>query len=481
MFFQSYEFVLAFLPITIIGYYATCRCKNISVSNLFLLIASILFYMLFNVHFILNIMVSILFNYALAYVLRKHTRLEILWIGILLNIAILAVFKYSNFFLMNMNAIFALDIPLLELLIPIGISFFTFQQISYLVDTYKKPTISYPLIEYALHILFFGYIISGPILRHNQIIPQFLDEKRKQFDAESFAKGLLAFTFGLAKKVLIADTFALAVNWGYENLGSLNATTAIFLIIGYTLQIYFDFSGYSDMVTGIGKMLHIDIPINFDSPYRSLSIIEFWKCWHITLTKFFTDYIYIPMGGNRRGTYFTYFNIFLVFFISGIWHGANWTFIIWGLLHGIMNMMNRRFKRQWDNVHPALAWLTTFVFINIAWVFFRANSIEDAIFILKTLCSFQFGAIPTDFVQMFMLSEFKFALQLFNITSIVVPAMIMGLFYILSIIGVLQVKNTNERMEQFKPTTIKAIGIALLLGYCILSFSGVSSFIYVNF
>lgn len=481
MFFNSYLFILLFLPSVLLGYFIIGKSKNIHLSNLFLLVMSILFYSLFNWNFLLTVGFSIISNYIISLLIRKKSSKSIFIFGIVLNIAILGYFKYSNFFIQNINSLLQSDLSLWNILIPVGISFFTFQQLSFLIDSFKKPDTQYPFLEYALHIMFFGYIISGPIVRHNQIIPQFLNREKKSFNQESFAKGLMAFVLGLSKKVLIADTFAVAVNWGFNNIGELNALSSFLIMLGYTLQIYFDFSGYSDMVTGIGRMLNLDIPMNFNSPYKAVTIMDFWKRWHMTLTKFFTDYIYIPLGGSRKGKLFTYLNVFIVFFVSGFWHGANWTFIIWGVAHGVACILNRIFQKHVKKIPTVLLWGMTFLFVNAAWVLFRANSISDAIHLLKTIVTFQMGPIPYSLLECFLIPELKFISSITNISFTTMATIGTGIFYIGSMLVVLFLKNTNERIEKIKPTIPQAILLAVLLVWCIVSFSNVTSFIYVNF
>lgn len=232
-----------------------------------------------------------------------------------------------DFFIENINSIFNASFELKNLLLPLGISFFTFQQLSFVIDNYKENIKEYSFRQYALFVVFFPQLIAGPIVLNNETIPQFEDKDKKKLSYENFAKGLMAFAFGLAKKVLIADSLENIVNYGFYNISGLGATNAIFVMLSYTMQIYFDFSGYCDMATGIAKMFNIDLPINFNSTYKSLSVTEFWKRWHITLSKFLRTYIYFPLGGNRKGTIRTYINLFIVFLVSGLWHGANYTFI----------------------------------------------------------------------------------------------------------------------------------------------------------
>lgn len=323
MLFNSYIFILLFLPVTLIGYYIFNKFKKYKLAKTFLLVMSIWFYAYFNITYLPIIITSIIFNFMIYKGMQKDklNKKILLIIGIIFNIGMLIYFKYFDFFIENINVLFKTDFALKHILLPLGISFFTFQQVSFVIDSYKQEVPSYKILDYALFVTFFPQLIAGPIVSHDEIVPQFEDLQNKKLNFDNFAKGIYAFTLGLAKKVLIADMFGKIVNYGFINAGGLNTTNAILVMLAYTFQIYFDFSGYCDMATGIGLMFNIKLPMNFNSPYKSLNIIEFWKKWHITLTRFFTKYVYIPLGGSKKGTARTYANIFIIFFLSGIWHG----------------------------------------------------------------------------------------------------------------------------------------------------------------
>lgn len=334
MLFNSYVFILCFLPLTLLGYFALNKCSKFECAKVYLILMSFLFYGYFNPYYILIILSSILVNYFLGTSLTKSNNSGrsqfFLGVGIAFNVGILFYYKYLDFFIENINVIFQQDFNLLYIVLPLGISFFTFQQLSYIIDCYNKTVPNYNLLDYSLFVTFFPQLVAGPIVLHSEMVPQFADVLKKKINWDNMSKGLYALSFGLAKKVLLADTFGVFVNWGYENITSLNSFDTILIILGYTLQIYFDFSGYCDMATGIGYMFNIKLPMNFNSPYRAINILDFWRRWHITLTRFFTTYIYLPLGGSRNGKWVTYRNVMIVFLVSGIWHGANWTFVIWG-------------------------------------------------------------------------------------------------------------------------------------------------------
>ena len=319
---------------------------------------------------------------------------------------------------------------------------------------------------------FFPQLIAGPIVLHSEIVPQFADPKNRHFRSESFAPGLFAFARGLFKKVIVADTFAIAVNAGFGTAHSLNTAEAWFVAIGYTLQLYFDFSGYCDMATGIGLMFNIRIPMNFNSPYKSLNIREFWQRWHMTLSRFLTNYIYFPLGGSRKGLPRTCLNLLIVFLVSGLWHGAGWLFLLWGLMHGIASVLYRLFRKQYDTLHPSLQWIMTFTFVVIAWIFFRATSLQDALAIVKSMFMMDFSPIRTAITSAFALpGGFHPGYN----------AIYMLLWYILSLGACLGLRNNYENTMTFRPTLWNAALTVILIVYSVLSLSGVSVFLYFNF
>lgn len=481
MLFNSYIFVLFFLPVGVIGYFCLNKFKQYSLAKLFLIAMSLWFYAYFNISYLPIMLISILFNFTIYKLMEKESKYNkiLLIFGIIANIGVLVYFKYYDFFIKNINTMFKTDFTLLNVVLPLGISFFTFQQLSFVIDSYKKEVPKYNILDYALFVTFFPQLVAGPIVSHDEIVPQFANIEKKKINYDNFSKGIMAFVFGLAKKVLIADTFGNAVNYGFTNVAGLNTTNAIIVMLAYTIQIYFDFSGYCDMATGIGLMFNIELPVNFNSPYKALNIVDFWKRWHITLTRFFTKYVYIPLGGNRKGTIRTYINILIIFLLSGIWHGANWTFILWGCLHGIYNVITRHFKQVFDKMHPAFAWILNFMFINITWIYFRASSIAEANLFIKQICSFKFGNIASKILEVFKLKELTPIMKLLNLGQY--NYIYLVIFFAFAFFAILIMKNTNERIKEFKPTILSSILIPVLLVWCIISFSGESTFLYFNF
>ena len=312
----------------------------------------------------------------------KFSKKSVLVFGIIANVALLGYFKYSDFFITNFNLATGLHVSLLHLLLPLGISFFTFTQIAFLVDSYKGKVTEYDFLNYALFVTFFPHLLAGPIIHHADMMPQFASRWNLIIRYRNVAAGLFLFSIGLFKKVVIADTFATWANNGFDVATSLNLIEAWATSLSYTFQLYFDFSGYTDMAIGVSLMLNIKLPANFNSPYKAKDIQDFWRRWHITLSKFLRDYIYIPLGGNRVSNYRNSFNLFSVFLIGGLWHGASWMFVLWGALHGVAMVIHRIWKDMGFKMHGLLAWFITFNFINITWVFFRAKHWDDALKVL---------------------------------------------------------------------------------------------------
>ena len=487
MLFNSYIFILLFLPLCVVGYFGLNRLKWYRAAQAFLLIMSLWFYAYFTPGYLAVILASICVNFLFTRLLHRTRRpilRTLLLLGALLfNLGILFYFKYYNFFLENIDALFGLSLAGRNILLPLGISFFTFQQISYVVDVYQGQVEKYPFLQYACFVSYFPQLIAGPIVTHDELIPQFLDSEKKKFNWDNFSKGLFLFALGLAKKVLIADTFGNAANLGFSDPMALDTTNAIFTSLAYTIQIYFDFSGYCDMAVGIGQMMNIDLPANFNSPYKALTITEFWQRWHMTLTRFLTKYIYIPLGGNRRGTLRTYGNILMVFLVSGLWHGDSWTFVLWGLLHGLFSVLTRLGKPVFDRLPKVLNWLLTFCFVNITWVLFRAESLADAFHIIRQLFAMDFGPLSQSLSAVFLLPEFAllFGSIPFLASWEIWPTLWALIAYGFAMVLLLWCRNAQERMVSFRPGLKNMLGTYALLVWCILSLSGVSTFLYFNF
>lgn len=479
MTFNSYIFILFFVPLCLTGYYLLNHKNRHVTGNVFLIVMSLWFYGYFNLRYLVVIIASVAFNYV-AYRLMEGMRSGqkmkrvIFTLGLCFNLGLLCYFKYMDFFIRSINRLFSSDIPLLHILLPLGISFFTFQQISFIVDAYHSDhNMDYSLIDYAAYVTFFPQLVAGPIVTHDALIPQLKDINRKCMDFDYMSKGLFLFVLGLSKKVLIADTFGKVVDIGYENIATLNTVSAFITLLSYTLQIYFDFSGYSDMAIGLGWMLHIDLPVNFDSPYKTTSVTDFWKRWHITLTNFFTKYVYIPLGGSRRSRIRTYLNIVVVFFLSGLWHGAGWTFIIWGLCHGTAQIVERIGEKVLKRINPIIKWIVTFVFLNITWVFFRAEGSAEAIALIRRLLVYDSEGIDYQMVDVFSIAGLTVTEEY--------PFVVMLLYYTVALTAVIAMPNAKQIAERFFEKWWTAPITAALLVICLFCFSGVSTFLYFNF
>ncbi len=427
MLFNSYTFIFVFLPITFFIYFYLNQKRLTEASKGFLVFSSLFFYSWWNIAYLPIILSSMLFNYILGNSLNSNSKNKrsrfskksLLIFGIVSNLALLGYFKYSDFFIENFNLVFSSDVPLLHLALPLAISFFTFQQISYLVDSYRKETKEYDFLNYALFVTFFPQLIAGPIVHHKEMMPQFAKTKNKIKNHKNIALGLFIFSIGLFKKVVIADTFAVWATEGFDVATTLNLVEAWSSSLSYTFQLYFDFSGYTDMAIGAALLFNIKLPINFNSPYQATSIQDFWRRWHMTLSRFLKDYIYIPLGGNRKGELRTYTNLLTTFIIGGIWHGAGWTFIFWGFLHGMALVINRAWSKLGFKLWSWFAWFLTFNFVNIAWIFFRAKEWDDAIKVLTAMFNFSDIKLTVDTIEIAYIALFLVVIFFKNSNEII--------------------------------------------------------------
>ena len=477
MLFNSYEFIFLFLPITFFIYFFLLNKRLIVGAKGFLVFASLFFYSWWNIVYLPLILSSMLFNYVVGNTLngnhdkenkkQKVSKKTLLTFGIVANVSLLGYFKYVDFFISNINLDSGSNIPLIELALPLAISFFTFQQIAYLVDSYRCETKEYDFLNYALFVTFFPQLIAGPIVHHKEMMPQFASKWNLVKNYKNIALGIFIFSIGLFKKVVIADSLAVFATNGFDKAETLNMIEAWATSLSYTFQLYFDFSGYTDMAIGIALLFNIKLPINFNSPYKAKDIQEFWRRWHITLSRFLRDYIYIPLGGNRKGNFRTYNNLLATFIIGGLWHGAGWTFVFWGFLHGVALVLHRGWKQLGFTMNKYLAWFITFNFVNIAWVFFRAKEWEDAIKVLKGM----FLEFNFDFIG------YKAKEILANIGGHDYLAAI----FIVSFIIVLFGKNSIEKMDSFKFSNKTLIVTLIFLTWSILDMRKVSEFLYFNF
>ncbi|WP_240475800.1 MBOAT family O-acyltransferase [Herbaspirillum rhizosphaerae] len=490
--FNSYEFVLLFLPITFFGFFLLAKIgRNIAAS--WLVLASLFFYGWWNPKFTLLLLASISFNYLLGYALsRQRPRgRALLTFAIAANLLLLAVFKYSNFFIATASALTGQPMALTDIVLPLGISFYTFTQIAFLVDTWRGVAREYNPLHYLLFVTYFPHLIAGPVLHHKQMMPQFASSAIYKINVDDVAAGLSIFTIGLAKKVLLADSFSqfstpvfAAADHGIH----LHFFAAWMGAVAYTMQLYFDFSGYSDMAIGLSLLFGVRLPINFNSPYKSASIIDFWRRWHMTLSQFLKDYLYIPLGGSRHGKFRTYLNLMATMVLGGLWHGANWTFVCWGALHGIYLLINHAWRAIGGKMgfsssprfRPFGVFLT-FLAVVVAWVVFRSTTIHSAVLMLGDMLHWPGG-------YFFDLAEIKknaigskefFADRDLGMKHfLALTASAACLLWLLP--------NTQEYMNgshrlRWRPTKLNALFWGMVFALCLTKMASVSEFLYFQF
>ncbi len=501
MLFNSYIFIFIFLPLTLAGWYFLNNLNRDRLALAFLTGMSLWFYAYFNINYLALIVISILGNYAISAYLHHCEKMDNLRIprkitiilGVILNLGILFYFKYFDFFIENINAVFRANFNLRNILLPLGISFFTFQQLSYIIDRGWGKARHYNFLEYAAFVTFFPQLIAGPIVLHTELVPQFEDKEKRAFDADNFYDGVVSFVLGLGKKVLLADTLARVANYGFDNALFLDTPAVITMLIAYSLELYFDFSGYSVMAIGLGLMFNITLPVNFNSPYKSYSLKNLWSRWHITLTRFMTTYVYIPLGGNKKGKIRTLVNVFIVFLLSGLWHGAAWTYVVWGACTGIIVV--------WDNLgiigfskdekRPAKIilprWLGV-IFTNIAFtallIPFRSPDLKTAGRIFKDFTIGVTGNLSKlatstmDIPESYLIKQLvtRIAPDKMTITYVI-------LMFVLIVIGIFVMtrKNVAEIIRAYRGRPLLNAAVVLILLYSVISFSQVSTFIYFNF
>ena len=515
MLFNSYIFILFFFPLCLAGFYLLEKRGWAQAARIWLIGFSLWFYGYFNLYYLSIMVGSIVFNYAVYQLLIriKKRKKAVLALGVCANLAILFYFKYFDFFVENINGVFHTGFLVKNILLPLGISFFTFQQIGFLVDTWRGETEGCSFVEYALFVSFFPQLIAGPIVNYGEMIPQFRQIGRRSFSWETFTRGLYLFTLGMAKKVLLADTFGLAVNYGYGNTAALSSADALLVMLFYTIQLYFDFSGYCDMARGLGHMMGIEIPVNFNSPYKASNIIDFWKRWHITLNRFLMRYVYIPLGGNRKGRRRMLLNLLLVFLISGLWHGAGWTYVIWGAMHGVVYVATRIWqlyrqdraqkkssaaqgnedqppvadgnpkRRKWtvSAAHGAGVFFT-YLFMNVSCIFFRSADLTQAEQFFTRIFQGGWKLPAAGISSVFNLEEFWYVMKILRIDRLPGSEMYLCIAFTLFSLGVIFFhKNAAEMAERFRPKGRNMLATAVLFLWCVLSLSGVSSFLYFNF
>lgn len=472
MLFSSYEFIFLFLPISLFIFFQIGRRGYFQLAIATLVAASLFFYGWWDASYLVLLLVSISFNYFIGVTLSRPelyktlpvNRRGLLTFGIVVNLGLLGYFKYTNFLVETTNNLLNISLNVQNIILPLAISFFTFTQIAYLVDVYHKEAQEYNFLNYCLFVTFFPHLIAGPIVHHKEMIPQFHQKSIYQFNYENIAVGLTIFSLGLFKKVVFADSIAAYANPVFDAAAQSQSLTFFEAWVGalaYTLQLYFDFSGYSDMAIGAARMFGIKFPLNFNSPYKAVNIIEFWRRWHITLSHFLRDYLYIPLGGNRKGKLRRYINLMITMLLGGLWHGAGWTFLLWGGLHGIYLVINHQWhsfrrtlghdlsKSHWWS--RALGCLVTFLAVVVAWVFFRAENMGAALTMLRGMICANGVSLPP-FLSTRLAFMHNWGIQfngVMQVTGLRLPFVVGWICCLLFIIWF--TPNTKQWMEKYNP------------------------------
>ncbi|EUJ11299.1 putative membrane protein involved in D-alanine export [Methylophilaceae bacterium 11] len=510
MLFNSTVFLFIFLPISLLVYFCVGR-KNGATARVLLALLSLLFYAYWDWQFVPLLLGSIIVNYVAGVRISKLINSSQLpeaksnlIIGLTFNLALLFYFKYTNMIVASFESWTGLNAGVSNIILPIGISFFTFTQIAFLVDAYQKKVSEYKFWDYALFVSYFPHQIAGPILHHKEMMGQFTKQLITKFDVQNFAVGASILVVGLAKKVLLADPIATFADPVFSNAGM--GVTPTFIeawgaTLAYALQLYIDFSAYCDMAIGISFMFGIRLPINFNSPYKATSIIDFWRRWHITLSRFLREYLYIPLGGNRSGHLRRYLNLMVTMALGGLWHGASWTFLMWGVLHGVYLTINHLwrsyfYERHNIAVHPLLGWLITFIAVLIGWVFFRAVNFTSALLMLQSMLGFAGVAVPHAMIDFLgprwpLIGSEVWSGELGGIRAI--------LFILVVLAGVLAMPNTQQIFQSFNPSLDKVqegkasvsfawspnilwiLTISVLLALSLNRLGSDSTFLYFNF
>lgn len=501
MLFNSYVFLLGFFPAVTIIFFVLGRSSP-KLAASWLAIVSIVFYGWWDVRYVPLLLISIVFNFSIGKEIDRNLESEkrrrlLLTLGVMTNLTILLYFKYLNFFIDTATYLIGAKWHIANIALPLGISFFTFTQIAFLVDVSRGLAREPNFTHYVLFVSYFPHLIAGPVLHHKQMMPQFADRRVYIPSWHNFSSGLMYFSLGLSKKVLIADTFAEYATPIFslaEQGERLSFFTAWIGALAYSFQLYFDFSGYSDMAVGLARMLGVDLPINFNSPYKSSSIIEFWQRWHMTLSKFLRDYLYIPLGGNRLGAFRRYINLLATMVLGGLWHGASWTFVVWGTLHGIFLIINHAWRHYWASTRSTttsnvLGTGLTFILVVVAWVFFRAKNVDAAISMVGGMFGLNGISFPA---SLQFLGSYcpHLPIRIFGgLTpelSIPVSAGMLVPLVVLPVAFVMTAPNTQELVEMAqKDQPLLKFSLAafsgVLFAVSVLSFAKVSEFLYFQF
>ncbi|MEO6021610.1 MAG: MBOAT family protein [Burkholderiales bacterium] len=520
MLFNSLGFLFVFLPVTLLGFFII-GARHSEWAAAWLVLASLTFYMWWNAVYVVLLLGSIACNYFLGLRIAESIANKKRWliVGLTANLAALSYFKYANFFVANARAFIGMDWQIANIVLPLGISFFTFTQIAYLVDTYQGKVKEYNPIHYVLFVTYFPHLIAGPVLHHKEMMPQFALSNTYRINSENIAVGLTIFAIGLFKKVVLADGIAVYASPVFASAADGNALTMFEAwggALAYTFQLYFDFSGYSDMAIGLSRLFNIKLPLNFDSPYKAVNIIDFWRRWHMTLSRFLRDYLYIALGGNRHGITRRYINLALTMVLGGLWHGAGWTFVIWGALHGFYLVINHGWqalrKRIFGEFSRRSPWgkpagvAITFIAVVVAWVFFRAHDYHAATAMLASMFGSN-GVVLPSIIGKLVGPGMQSYFEMWRITFGDVGPLFKLPSQLLWIVGCLVfvwwLPNTQQLMRNYEPALASqlksenwgvskqslawaptgkwAVLMAVMLAWGILGMSRVSEFLYFQF
>lgn len=490
MLFNTYAFIFVFLPITLIGFFTLARYHSAKVATGGLTIASLIFYGYWNQTYLALLVISIIFNHQIGDRITKSKTGSrgakiLLLVGISINLCLIGYYKYAGFLVSSLNSLGQTNWQTPQIILPLAISFYTFTQIAYLVDAYRGETknAKYDLPTYGLFVSFFPQLIAGPILRHDELIPQLRQKENFIFSQKNITMGLVLFTLGLSKKVLIADNLSPWVAPIFANADNVTFIEAWVGALSYTFQLYFDFSGYSDMAIGLGWMFNINLPLNFNSPYKAISITDFWRRWHITLSNFLRDYLYIILGGSRKGEVRRYANLLITMLLGGLWHGAGWTFVVWGGLHGVYLSINHAWRKLEISLPKTIAWIITFLAVIFSWVLFRASSFSSAIALLKAMVGFKGIVIPGNPSSNFSgLSQLGIELKSWGELNYLPAGNAYSLIVLLGLIfAVTLLPNTQQIMDKFKLKWWSAALIGCTMAISLLCLNRVSEFLYFQF
>ena len=449
---------------------------------MWLLAASLLYYSWGNPANLVLILTSILINFSVGRVLGDRSlsyRRTLLLCGILFNVGALSYYKYVDFFIQNINVIADMSIPFVNNELPLGISFFTFQQIAYLTDSYQYQTKEYSICNYALFVAFFPQLIAGPIVHHKEMMVQFQSGVQTKVNTSNVCNGMLLFAVGIFKKVFVADRLSIWASAGFASASQIGFVESWVTSLAYTFQLYFDFSGYCDMAVGLGWMFNIKLPFNFLAPYQAVNIQDFWRRWHITLGRFLRDYIYIPLGGSRVSEWRVYRNLLVVFVVGGIWHGAGWTFVFWGFLHGVGLVVHQIWRKRGFELSPMVGRATTFLFCNFAWVFFRAESWHQATALIGGMIGLRGLHLPVRFQQYFS-SDVSW-IEFDGVWQVLTDGNLSLVWIVVLLLVSCYAPNSSQIQTNFNYSKKTAFFASVLMTVSLLRLDRVSEFLYFNF